>query len=105
MNGIAASTSGMVTAGQGLAVAANNVANVNTAGYQAKRLDQETQSQGGVRASGLTASQAPTTPGGSNVDLATEAISAQTDSFSYQANLKFLSVQNDILGSTLDMKA
>jgi flagellar hook protein FlgE len=105
MNGISASLSGIATAGQGLAVAANNVANLNTAGFQAKRLNQESLAQGGVRATGLSSDTTPTTPGGSNVDLAAEAITTKTDGASYKANLAVLKVQDELMGTLLDMKA
>ena len=105
MDGIAASLSGVRTAALSVAVTGNNVANVNTPEFRARRLEQQDQAQGGVRPSGLRESQEATVPGGSNVDLATEAVALKTDSLSYAANLKFLKVQDDLLGSVLDMKS
>jgi flagellar basal-body rod protein FlgC len=105
MDGIAASLSGLQTAGQSVALSANNVANLNSTGYRARSLVQETQPQGGVYGAAVQQSQAPMDPGGGNVDLATEAVNLDTQGTAYQADLKFLQVQNKMLGSTLDLNA
>jgi flagellar basal-body rod protein FlgC len=105
MDGISAAVSGASVSVQSVALSANNVANLNTDGYKAKSLQQEDLQQGGVRATGVRESQAPTNPGGSNVDLATEAVSLDTQGISYQADLKFLQVQQNLLGTALDLKA
>ena len=105
MDGMAIGASGVYTAAQGVALGANNVANVNTAGYRAQSLQQQSLPQGGVAADGVQASQAPLTPGGSNVDLATEAVNLDTQGAGYSANLKFLQVQQNLLGTALDMQA
>jgi flagellar hook protein FlgE len=105
MDGISASLSGVRTAAQAVAVTSNNVANLNTPDFRAKRLDQQDLPQGGVRPAQIQASQDTPVPGGSNVDLATEAVNLKTEGLSYQANLKFLKVQDDLLGAALDMKA
>ena len=73
MDGISASMSGVNVAAQSIALSSNNVANLNTDGYKAKSLQQQALPQGGVEASAVRESQQPTSPGGSNVDLATEA--------------------------------
>ncbi len=105
MDGISAGISGLGVATQSIALSSGNVANVNTDGYRAKSLQQQEQEQGGVRASGVTESQEPTAPGGSNVDLATEAVNLDLKGVSYQADLKFLQAQQNILGTALDLKA
>jgi flagellar basal-body rod protein FlgC len=105
LDGISASVSGLGVSAQSIALSANNVANVNTDGYRAKTLQQQDLPQGGARASGISASQEPTTPGGSNVDLATEAVNINTQGLSYQADLKFLQVQQNLVGTALDMNA
>ncbi|WP_306601458.1 flagellar basal body protein [Geothrix sp. 21YS21S-2] len=105
MDGISAGISGIGVSAQGVALSANNVANLNTDGYKAKTLGQQDLQQGGVRASGIGESQEPTNPGGSNVDLATEAVNLDTRGLSYKADLKFLQVQQNLLGVALDMKA
>ena len=105
MDGISASLSGVQAAGQSIALSANNVANLNSSGYRAKSLVQAYQPQGGVAGVAVRQSQAPMDPGGSNVDLATEAVNMDTQGVAYQANLKFLQVENKMLGSALDLKA
>jgi flagellar basal-body rod protein FlgC len=105
MDGISASVSGAQTAAQGVAVAANNIANLNTPGYQARSLDQQALPQGGVVGDAVQQSQAALSPGGSNVDLATEAVNTDTQGAGYQADLKALQVQNHMLGTALDLKA
>ncbi|WP_005035507.1 flagellar basal body rod protein FlgC [Holophaga foetida] len=100
----AISLSGLNAASQGLAVTANNVANANTDGYRAKRLDLEEQQEGGVQASKLTESQEPTGPGSSNVDYATEMTSLMTQSGAYAANLQVMKTQDQMLGQFMDMK-
>ena len=105
MDGIAIAASGIYTANQGLALGAKNVANVNTSGYRAQSLQQQALPQGGVAAAGVQASQAPPVPGGSNVDLGTEAVNLDSQGRGYGANLKFLQVQQNLLGSALDMQA
>ena len=105
MDGIAGSLSGINVAAQAYALSANNIANVTTGGYRAQSLQQQALQGGGVEATGIQASQAATVPGGSNVDLATEAVNQSTQGGTYQANLKFAQVQQQLLGSALDMKA
>jgi len=98
------SLSGLSAAAQGLGVTANNVANANSEGYRARRLDQEELQEGGVRASQLVESQEPTAPGGSNVDYATEMVAMMTQSVSYTANLEVMKTQDQMLGQFMDMK-
>ncbi|MDR3670519.1 MAG: hypothetical protein P4L36_06735 [Holophaga sp.] len=105
MDGIPASLSGLQTAGQSIALSANNVANLNSTGYRARSLTQEDLPQGGVYGAAVQQSQAPLNPGGGNVDLATEAVNLDTQGTAYQADLKFLQVQNKMLGSALDLNA
>jgi flagellar hook protein FlgE len=105
MDGISASVSGLNVTGQSLALSANNIANVNTDGYRAQSLRQQALPQGGVAAEGVQASQAPTEPGGSNVDLASELLNMNTQGAGYSADLKFLEVKQKMIGTALDMKA
>jgi len=105
VSGIGASLSGVQTSAQGVALSANNVANLNSDGYRARSLVQQTLPQGGVTGAAVQESQAALNPGGSNVDLATEAVSLDTQGGAYQANLKVLQVQNQLLGTALDLKA
>jgi flagellar hook protein FlgE len=49
-------------------------------------------------------SPAPLNPGGSNVDLAAQAVNLDTQGTAYQADLKFVQAQNQMLGSALDLQ-
>jgi flagellar hook protein FlgE len=105
VTGMSAGLSGMQVAAQGVAVSAYNVANLNTPGYRARSLVQAEQPQGGVAAVALNPSQEALAPGGSNVDLATEAVNLKTQGTAYQADATFLKVQERMLGAALDLKA
>lgn len=97
--------SGIRTAALGVAVAANNVANAQTDGFRALRMDQEDMAGGGVRPATLRASEEAREPGGSNVDLATEMTGLTMQSGAYAANLKVLEAQEQMLGQALDLRA
>lgn len=100
MDLMSAGLSGVRSASFGLAVTANNVANVNTPDFRAQRLDFEE----GAPGSGPLRE----TPGlreSSNVDLAVEITNLQVQSGAYRANLKVIQTADEILGATLDMKA
>jgi len=105
MDALAVSLSGMNAAALGVAVAANNVANANTPGFRARSLTQEEAPAGGVELAALEASPATAEPGGSNVDLASEFVSLDTQSLAYEANLKAFKTQDELLGTALDLKA
>ena len=105
MDGVSLGVSGLNVSTQSIALSSNNVANANTDGYKAKTLQQQDLQQGGVRAAGIQESQEPSEQGRSNVDFTTEAVNLDTKGLSYQADLKFLQVQQSLLGTALDMKA
>lgn len=96
--------SALRAAGTGSAVRANNIANVNTDGYQSKRVNLEDQQQGGVRVASLTTSQEPTVPNGSNVELAQEFTQNLVDAGAYQAGLQVLKLADEMLGQALDLR-
>ena len=97
--------SGMNAAALGIAVTANNVANVSTPDFKAQRLEQEDLAQGGTRPSSLRESQEGSAPEGSNVDLASEFTNLISQGDAYQANLKVLQTQSQMLGTVMDLKA
>jgi len=97
--------SGLRSATTGVAVSANNVANLQSKDYRAKRLDLEEQPEGGVRPSKLTESAEPVNPGGSNVDLATEFTNLLVYEFAYKSNLKVIQAEGERLRNILDIKA
>ena len=103
LSGIA--LSGLRAASAGMAVQANNVANLNTDGFKAKRLDLAAEAGGGVETRGLSEDPAPSFQGASNVDLATEAVQGMGFEVMYKANLKILKASDDLMQATLDLKA
>jgi flagellar basal-body rod protein FlgC len=97
-----------------LGVTANNIANVNTDGYKKYRAIMEEGSHGDVR----VAITRVDTPGfryqgyedgrevakeSSNVDLAEEIPNLMVARRSYQANIKTIQTQDEMLGSLLDI--
>jgi flagellar hook protein FlgE len=105
MDALSSSLSGLAAASYGLNTIAQNVANVNTNGYQARSANQENQVQGGTQVDDVTLNQTPTVPGGSNVDLASAAVDTAPQVVAYQANLTMVNTQNQLLGTTFDMSA
>lgn len=97
--------SGMRAAAVGINATANNVANAQSVDYRAKRVDQTARAEGGVDATSLRESPEPTMPEGSNVDLATEATNLITQSRAYEASMKVVQAQDQLLGQALDLKA
>lgn len=104
MDTTSVSLAGVNAATLGVAVVANNVANVNSKDYKAKRVDFEDVREGGVRPSQIEASDAPTIPDGSNVDFATEFTNLLAYADTYRVNAKVLEVQQEILGTVMDLK-
>ncbi|HET6248272.1 MAG TPA: flagellar basal body protein [Tepidisphaeraceae bacterium] len=100
--------SGLQAAQTQLNVTANNVANLDTPGYQAQRADLVDLSPAGVAVSGISRDQ---TPGpvqsdgtqGSNVDLATEMVNLTRGQLLYSANAAVLRVGQKMTGALLDM--
>ena len=97
--------SGLRAASAGMALQANNVANLNTDGFKAKRLDLAAVANGGVEARGISEDATPAAQGASNVDLATETVQGMGFEVMYKANLKVLKASNDLMQATLDLKA
>lgn len=113
ISGINAALSGATAHQRKVDTAAHNLANVSTDGFQKSRVEMQEQS-GGVRAS----SQQVTTPGpqrphptdpgappvaGSNVDLGEEMVALISGERGFEANLKTLETQDQMLGTLLDM--
>jgi len=115
VSGIYSSLTGLAAAQKRITTAAHNTANTNTDGFKKHRaLHQEVQPQGGV----TTTVEQVTTPGpaifretkngltqfeGSNVDLGEEAVNLLVGKRHYEANLRALDLQNQTLGSVLDI--
>ncbi len=105
MDVIGMALSGLSASSAGLAVQANNVANQQSDGFKAKRADLVAEASGGVRVSGLQEDPTPAGPGASNVDLATEMVQGLGYDVMYRANLKILNTADELLKTTLDLKA
>ena len=103
MDGINISVSGMQTAARRQAITANNVANVQTEGYQAQQAISGETASGGVDIVEVQTSEFPAVPGSSNVDLTTEVTNQILDTNTYEANAKMVKAQNDTLGTLLDI--
>jgi flagellar basal body rod protein FlgG len=111
ISGISASLSGLNAFGKKLSNSANNIANSNTPGYK------KTESIIGEDGVGLPelSLKRIDTPGPllvesdgtitkqSNVDLAEELTQTMVAQRGYEANLKALKAQSDMLGSALDI--
>jgi flagellar basal body rod protein FlgG len=111
ISGIGASLAGLAVFEKKLSAAANNIANSNTAGYK-KTESVITEDGSGLPELSL---QQVDTPGPlvqeadgkmseqSNVDLAEELTQSIVAQRGYEANLKALRAQNDLLGKALDI--
>ena len=96
-----------------LGVTADNIANANTDGFKKNRATFQTEQNGGVRVE-IRRDESPgfrydVTENGktveketSNVDLAEEIPNLMVTKRAYQANLKTIETQDEMLGSLLD---
>ena len=110
------SVSGIQAATVKMQANASNVANANTDGYEAKRVDM-VERPGGVEAriasieapnradAAADSSRASLVPPPSNVNLADEMVSAVANENFYQANLQALKAADDMMGTLLDTSA
>lgn len=115
MNITSNSLSALSAFGTQLNVTANNVANVNTDGFKKSRTVLEEGQAGSVnpRVEKINSPgplvQDSVELGGtremSNVDLAQEITSTIPSQRGYEANLKVIQTQDEILGKVIDMKA
>ncbi len=105
MDVVGIALSGLRASSAGLAVQANNVANQQSGGFKAKRLDLVAEASGGVRVWGLAEDPTPAGPGAANVDLATETVQGMGFEIMYKANLKVLKTGDELFKATLDLKA
>jgi len=100
--------SGLNAAGAIVTTAASNIANADTNGYKAARVNLAESRDGGVNVASITRDSRP---GGvdeygdelSNVDVATEAVNLKQGAILYKANAAVLRVGDDLMGTLLDM--
>ena len=111
ISGISASLAGLAVFGKKLSAAANNIANSDTAGYKATE-SVITGDAAGLPELSLKRIDTPgplvqdgdgTMTEQSNVDLAQELTQTTVAQRGYEANLKVLQAQDDMLGSVLDI--
>jgi flagellar basal body rod protein FlgG len=100
--------SGMNAAGAIVDTAASNIANMDSAGYKAARVNLASSAWGGVDV--VSISRDPS-PGGldgdgqelSNVDLLTEVVNLKKGALLYKANAAVIKVGDELTGTLLDM--
>ena len=116
ISGIHSALSGLTAIQKKIESNANNVANVNTDGYKKTRVtlqEQETQGVEAVVQQIQTpgpmvyeqTSQGETLVEKSNVELGEELPSMMLSRRFFQANLKTVQIQDEMLGSLLDIKS
>jgi len=99
MNAISSiAVSGVQAASTRLDVAANNIANAQTPGFQRQTVHQASQETAGVVTSvGKSEEIGP--------DLAADLVEQMSASYAYKANLRTIHTQEQMMGSLLDVKA
>jgi len=89
-------SSGLAAAQAQLNVTANNIANLNTAGYKAQRVDLVANPGGGVDVAGVSST-------GKSVDLASEFVNLKQAALTYGANALVVKTSEQMYGSLLDI--
>ena len=100
------SLSGMQAASAMLNVTANNIANLNTPGFNPSRADLVELSGGGVAVSGTSFEDNPQTSPNtqtSNVDLPTELLNLKLGQTLYDANAMVLKTADQMTGTLLNI--
>lgn len=96
--------SGLNANAQKANVAANNIANVQTAGYEAQSVSFTTVVSGGGLSSG-TAVSAQLIGTGQDVDLGTEIVRLREADITYRANAAVIRTAEELADETLRLKA
>ena len=89
--------SGAAAASQRMDVAANNIANAQTEGYQRQKVMASQEDRGVVTTIGKEQEVGP--------DLAADLVQQKMASYQYKANLKTVQTESQMMGSLLDIKA
>lgn len=120
MSDFSNSVSGIQAAFSKQEVSAHNLANLNTEGYKARRLQQSESTAGGVQTESIQTNDSPGPPipgrrtpteqssnylEGSNVKPSREVVSQMASEHSNAANVTALKTQNEMLGSLMDLQA
>jgi len=98
MNTIDTALSGLQAAQTRLDVAANNVANAQTDGYQREQVVSQAQPQGGVA---VQVERVPE-PG---ANLVADVVAQQSATYSWKANLQTLKTADAMVGDLLSIRA
>lgn len=111
---LSTAVSGLANASSRVAASADNIANVNTAGYQSKEVRSATivtrqasdtsYTSGGVTGVVRTKSD-PTLDTGSNVDLATEFITIIEATVAYKAATQVIATSDELAKSLVNISA
>jgi flagellar basal-body rod protein FlgC len=109
VNAMAIALSGMNAAAAQMTIAASNVANMESRGYKAARVNLAEDAGGGVRVDSVTTDSSPGAideegQEGSNVDPAEEIVQMDLAKFSYAANARVVKTVDDMMGTLLDAK-
>lgn len=86
-------------------VAANNIVNANSEGYQARQVSTVSQSTGETDAASQSGGVSTVITTGGSVDLAQEFIQTIFASISYSANAQVIRTAEQTLGQLLDIRA
>jgi flagellar hook protein FlgE len=103
MSAIGSALSGIQAASSRLEIAAGNIANLYTPGFQA-RIPVQSSGPTGVEVS-ISTSSAPANPAASNVDLPTQIVELITAQRTVEANIAAIRTQDDVTRSLLDVLA
>ena len=113
VSALSAGTSGLNANQQALGVAAHNVANTSTQGYQPRQAQFHEAGPGGTgvtlsaQGRGLAASEGAATAAaaGSGTDLATEITNSLVYKAGFQLNAKVIQAAEERIGTLIDIKA
>lgn len=109
MDVMSIAASGLNAAQAQFTATANNIANLNTPGYQAQRVDLVDLSPNGVGIGGVTTDPSPAPvdangkPTGSNVNLADQSVDLMREKVLYTANAAVMKTADRMLGTLLDL--
>ena len=99
-----AATSGMQVAIAQQNVTAHNIANATTPGFQQMNAQQAEMPPSGVRVTGYTRTPNPN-PATSGTDLAQQMVNLKVNNNEFAANTKVFKVQDEMIGTAIDLIA
>ena len=96
------SLSALTTAATRLDIAANDIANINTKGYEEQVAHQEPIPSGGVRISHVSKTPNPNKDV-SNTDIVSETYEVIQSKHAFAANAEVIKTKNDMIGQLIDI--